>query len=233
MYRDAAPGGKFKFSIWDTDRAYSDTSWNGFNEAQNKTDTYFWGNIFAKRLVNNNNFKLKYAAKIDSFQKTVFVPDHAIHILDSIYTIVKPEIAGELNRWNPGNKNWEQNVEAVREFLRHRPAIVKTQMMTALKVNIFDTEKSLSDNFQVYPNPFSTSSTIKINLENENNVDITIFDPYGRLITTVFHGNLQQGEHYFNLNTNNKNMITSKYGIYIINFKTKEKNKYLKVIQVK
>ena len=109
MYRDAAPGGKFKFSIWDTDRAYSDTSWNGFNEAQNKTDTYFWGNIFAKRLVNNNNFKLKYAAKIDSFQKTVFVPDHAIHILDSIYTIVKPEIAGELNRWNPGNKNWEQN----------------------------------------------------------------------------------------------------------------------------
>jgi spore coat protein CotH len=233
MYRDSAPGGKFKFSIWDTDRAYTDTSWNGFDEAQNRTDSYFWGNIFAKKLISNKNFKLKYATKIDSLLKTVFKPDNAIRILDSIYSIVKPEITSELNRWNPTNKNWEVNVEAVREFLRRRPAILQNQMKSVLPPVNINSENTISGDFQVYPNPFNSIAKIKIGLETESNVNLSVYDPFGRLITTIFHGNLKKGEHIFDLILNNKNNFNSKSGIYIINFKTPVISKYLKVIQVK
>ncbi len=233
MYRDAAPGGKFKISIWDTDRAYTDTSWNGFNEAQTNTFSYWWGNIFAKKLVNNNNFKLKYSAKIDSLLNTVFKPDNAIRILDSIYTIVKPEIAGELNRWNPDNENWEANVEAVREFLWRRPAILQYQMKTGLTPASIEPEKTMADKFQVYPNPFYSTAKIKISIETKEDIEITVFDLYGRLIKTIFRGKLQQGEYYFDLMSDNKINFSSKPDVYIINFKTHDTSKYLKVIQVK
>jgi len=127
MYRENTAPEKWKFSIWDTDRAYSDLIWNGFKEVQN-TATYHWGNIFAKKMMQNAEFNRQYINRICDLINTAFKPEKVLPILDSIYAIVRPEINNELARWNPRFQDWEVNVEAVRNFIRKRPEVLIAQM---------------------------------------------------------------------------------------------------------
>lgn len=118
---------KWHFSIWDTDRAYTNEDWNGFIEAESNSSNY-WANRFPRRFMKNSEFNRRYVNRICDLYNSTFYPDNAITVLDSIYNIIKPEMAKELSRWNPSNNDWEANVEAVRNFLRNRPEILKQQI---------------------------------------------------------------------------------------------------------
>jgi hypothetical protein len=231
MYLPTNPIGKWKFSIWDTDRAYTELNWDGFDEAQRRTDTYFWGNIFPKQLIKSPIFKQKYADKIDLLLRTVFKPENAIPILDSLYSIIKPEMPAELEKWNPSNATWESNVEAVREFFRNRPAILREQMKSYLpepsSINSVRIEKC---KMVIYPNPFSIQSNIIFNLEHKCIVEISVYSLDGREIINLYKGIADQGEHKITWNgkgSGNSNIHT---GLYLIRFKTSEKMIYSKVI---
>ena len=73
--------------------------------------------------------------------------------------------------------------------------------------------------FQNYPNPLSKreGSTITFSISNNPSsskklyqVDLKIFDVYGRLITTLVHNEFPSGEYKFRINQN-----TLSEGIYI------------------
>jgi hypothetical protein len=127
MYRENTSTAKWRSTIWDTDRAYTNKNWNGFQDAQN-TGSLYWANLFPKRLIQNAEFKRRYINRICDLLNSTFLPDNALSAFDSIYSIIKPEMPAELNRWNPSNNKWETNVEVVRDFLRNRPEIVKSQI---------------------------------------------------------------------------------------------------------
>jgi hypothetical protein len=127
MYRENTSTAKWKSTIWDTDRAYSDVYWNGFEEAQ-YTESLYWANHFPKRFMQNAGFNRRFVNRICDLLNSAFKPENAVAALDSIYLIIKPEMPAELDRWNPSNTNWETNVENVREFLRNRPEILKNQI---------------------------------------------------------------------------------------------------------
>ena len=121
MYRENSTSGKWRTSIWDTDRSYVDPAWDGFEEVMWRTYGLYWANIIPQRIMASPTFKQKYSNRINHLLETVFKPDHAIAILDSLYQIIVPEMPGEFSRWEPYNYQWENNVENVREFLRSRP----------------------------------------------------------------------------------------------------------------
>lgn len=128
VIKEKKTGAKWRFSIWDTDRAYSTLNWDGFVELENYS-SYHWANIVHKKLTRNNEFNRRLINRICDLWNSALEPDKAVSELDSIYTIVKPEMVNELLRWNPDNTNWETNVEEVRNFLRNRPEVLKNQII--------------------------------------------------------------------------------------------------------
>ena len=121
-------GGRWSWAIWDTDRSYNTTSWNGFTEYAN-TSAEKWPNFIPQKLIQNEQFRIELINRNCDLLNSLFIPDSAISIYDSLVAILSPEIDAEFERWSPGNRGrWDQNNEDIRSFLRQRPAAVYNQM---------------------------------------------------------------------------------------------------------
>jgi hypothetical protein len=71
----------------------------------------------------------------------------------------------------------------------------KQNLTTGVEVpsgRTFPTEFVLGQN---YPNPFNSSTTIRFSLPRESHVELEVFDLLGRLVGTIFSGQLPQGQY--------------------------------------
>tara|TARA_B100000941_G_scaffold289190_1_gene267621 strand:- start:2113 stop:2823 length:711 start_codon:yes stop_codon:yes gene_type:complete len=71
--------------------------------------------------------------------------------------------------------------------------------------------------FDVYPNPFNSTISIRINEDLQSSYKINIFDLNGKLVDTIDNKDLI----HKNFNYNASNLIS---GIYLVNFTSKDKN---------
>jgi len=91
----------------------------------------------------------------------------------------------------------------------------------AKKVGLNNVEKINNFNLAVYPNPFSSSTTITITLPEADNVNLAVFDMLGRKIFEFANSTfLSAGEHRFTLESQNLES-----GMFYVNFATK--NNYI------
>ncbi len=121
-------GGRWSWTIWDTDRSYTTLGWNGFTEYAN-TSAEKWPNFIPQKLIQNEQFSNELINRNCDLLNSLFDSSHVIGIYDSLVTHVSPEMDAEFDRWNPGNRGrWEQNNENIRSFLRQRPAYLYNQM---------------------------------------------------------------------------------------------------------
>lgn len=58
--------------------------------------------------------------------------------------------------------------------------------------------KDHSLNFTAYPNPFNPYTSINFDLSVSSEVELMIFDSKGRMVETLYSGNLNKGNHSFN-----------------------------------
>ncbi|WP_167607156.1 chitobiase/beta-hexosaminidase C-terminal domain-containing protein [Maribellus sediminis] len=56
-----------------------------------------------------------------------------------------------------------------------------------------DLENIVGIDFNIYPNPFSVSATIKLNLPHEGEIQLDAYTIDGRLVETIFQGSVPQG----------------------------------------
>ncbi|MCD4696461.1 MAG: T9SS type A sorting domain-containing protein [Bacteroidales bacterium] len=86
-----------------------------------------------------------------------------------------------------------------------------------LVTNIHQNQK-LSNGQQliIFPNPFSTQTTIKVNILNKGPVIIRIYNVFGKLINTLTNSFLQPGEYKFNWDGNDASGNKINKGIYIV-----------------
>ncbi len=121
-------GGRWSWTIWDTDRSYTMLSWNGFLEYAN-TSAEKWPNFIPQKLIQNEQFSKALINRNCDLLNSLFDTSHVIGIYDSLVAVVSPEMDAEFDRWNPGNRGrWEQNNENIRNFLRQRPTYLYDQM---------------------------------------------------------------------------------------------------------
>ena len=121
-------GGRWSWTIWDTDRSYNILGWNGFTEYAN-TSAEKWPNFIPQKLIQNEQFSNELINRNCDLLNSLFDSSHVIGIYDSLVAVVSPEMDAEFDRWNPGNRGrWEQNNESIRSFLRQRPAYLYNQM---------------------------------------------------------------------------------------------------------
>lgn len=69
--------------------------------------------------------------------------------------------------------------------------------------------------FQNYPNPFSRSTQLRLDLQQTTTVTLTIYDTIGRKVRTLLNRQLRAGSHYIPFRANN---LSS--GVYFVRLKT-------------
>jgi hypothetical protein len=234
MYRPKSPGAKWKVSIWDADRSFSEVEWNGFENTWNNTEGYLWAWIFPQKLFENEEFGKKCAQRINELNATVFKPENSIAVLDSLYNIIKPEMADEFNRWNKNNTTWEENVEAIRDFLRRRPAILDEQ----IKVYFSDTTETPDTSIilplpqiQIFPNPFSGALTIRLNLPKAGFTNVSVYSVDGRLMNVLYSDLADEGELSLEWNGDLTGEKANHGGVFIVRISAPEIIHRMKVIK--
>lgn len=121
-------GGKWSWTIWDTDRSYNTLSWNGFTEYGN-TSAEKWPNLMPQKLIQNARFRNALINRNCDLLNTLFLPENAIAVYDSLVEFVRPAMQAEYAKWSPGNfDRWDVNNESIRSFLRERPNYLYDQM---------------------------------------------------------------------------------------------------------
>jgi hypothetical protein len=127
-------GGRWSWTIWDTDRSYNSLSWNGFSEYA-YTSAEKWPNFIPQKLIKNEMFANKLINRNCDLLNSLFDTSYVVGVYDSLAAVIEPEIAAEFERWSPGNlSRWEQNNAYIRDFLRQRPDYLYGQMKSYFQI---------------------------------------------------------------------------------------------------
>lgn len=81
-------------------------------------------------------------------------------------------------------------------------------------------EMAMGPEWNLFPNPSDAASTLSCTTVSEHNATITIVDPTGRLVDTIYSGKLAKGEHKFEVSTTSKSRGTY---FVVINLDGREK----------
>ncbi|HPG39849.1 MAG TPA: CotH kinase family protein [bacterium] len=127
MFKSNEPGAKWRWTVWDMDRAYATSDWNGFSFYTNTSGEY-WPNIITQKLIQNQKYRQTLITRICDLLNTMFVPDNVNQLLDSLQSEITPDIPYELERWNCTEDKWLENVDILRYKIGFRPDLVRQQM---------------------------------------------------------------------------------------------------------
>jgi hypothetical protein len=231
MYRAVQAPAKWHISIWDADRAFNSPEWDGFSAVETDNSGLYWANNMMKNLMNNEDFKKIYSARLSMMLQTVFRPDNSIAVLDSLYRIIKPEMDGELHRWAPDNAKWEQNVQSVRDFLMNRPAVIRNQMYDYLPFVTAIPPLAQEAFINAWPNPFDDRITIHISQVSSGPVEITVLGEDGRVISRLFSGKMAGNDEYITWEGNDTKGMSVPPGLYFLHVSTTNQSYFLKIIR--
>jgi len=93
--------------------------------------------------------------------------------------------------------------------------VVKSAEVAATATEI---ESDWDNNFKVYPNPMSESTTIRFNLEKSAKVELKVYNMFGQVVKVLADGDLFEGEHQITWNGSNASGAKAPSGIYLCKF---------------
>lgn len=129
-------GGKWQSIIWDADRAFTDSGWNGFMQSLNPTGKWL-DNTITRKLLKNPSFKNKFLNRTADLANTLFSEAHINGIIDSLAGVIRSSIPAECEKWNASADKWEENINALKSFAASRPEIVMYQFAAEFDLNGF------------------------------------------------------------------------------------------------
>jgi hypothetical protein len=97
-------------------------------------------------------------------------------------------------------------------------------------VGIEDPIEVAINNINVYPNPFSANTNIKLYVKNGNAADVNIYSVKGQLVKSF--GNFNKGIHTLSWNGTDLNGRKVSSGFYFVRYKSGEFNKTVKVLMM-
>ena len=122
-------------------------------------------------LRNNEEFNYEYITRFIDLNNTYFSCDHMIHVLDSMVAVIEPEMALQCATWGGTVSGWEDNVQALRDYITERCAAITEGLK-----DCYDLEGPY--NLTVHVEPFGAGE-IKVN---------SIWAPYYPWSGTYFGG---------------------------------------------
>lgn len=118
--------------------------------------------IIKKLIQENQQVRDQYITRYSDLLNTHLSSERVIQVLDSMVAVIAPEMPRQIQRWGGNINTWENNVQAVRDFLLNRNDFILTQGLA----DCYDLTGPFATHFDVYP---ENSGKIKMNsvwLEN-------------------------------------------------------------------
>ncbi len=97
--------------------------------------------------------------------------------------------------------------------IEHFSTIVVKSADSKTTVDVIPEEKPA---FDIYPNPFSTQTKIEFKLEQNSNVNLSIYNLFGQEIKILANGEFQEGTHRFVWKGDKANGTKATTGIYLV-----------------
>ncbi len=134
-WRPHVDGARWRWLLYDTDRGFGlrggPTPWELDALARVVEDLALpdtaqpgpHGRMFA-RLLDNEGFRDLFLVRYADLLNTAFDPEVVVHRIDAMEETLEPAMAEHIRRWRTpfSVEVWNQNVEALRDFARYRPA---------------------------------------------------------------------------------------------------------------
>ncbi len=163
-WRTRSSSGRWKWIVFDTDfgfglwnaAAYRDNTLE-FATAPNGPDwpNPPWSTFLLRRLLENPQFKTDFINRFADHLNVTFNPQRVNGKIDSIKNLIQSEIPRHRSKWPESARNWQQNVQNLKQFATYRPSFVRTHLIT--KFNLKGTARI---SLQVSP---SNSGEIRLN----------------------------------------------------------------------
>jgi len=80
------------------------------------------------KLLDNPQFSQYYVSRYVDLMNTAFKSETMIHLLDTIYNNMAPEMPKQIERWGGSMAEWEDNVQKIRDFIYDREAFVPSSL---------------------------------------------------------------------------------------------------------
>lgn len=122
---------KWRYTLWDMDASFGHyVNYTGVPNTGPTADPCFGENLnnpggqghtqIMSALLDNEEFFNTYINRYADLQNSTFSCDFAIQHLDSLVNIIAPEMQRQINRWGGTYNGWENNVQAIRDFILDR-----------------------------------------------------------------------------------------------------------------
>jgi hypothetical protein len=158
-YWKKSNNGKWRWILFDTDFGYG--IWNSY-AYQNNTLQFAlepngpgwpnppWSTLFLRKLLENNSFKNDFINYFADFSNTNFKPVNVVNKINSMASVIEPEITRHAAKWNQFTYNqWLTNVQNLRNFASSRIGYMQTHFMQKFSltgyasVNLFISDTSM------------------------------------------------------------------------------------------
>jgi hypothetical protein len=135
-WRESNENGKWRWVTADMEHGFGQLSGDNYweNTIEKATgmgnELPVWSTLLFSKLLSNQHFKDEFIQRYAYFLNTVYQPERTLAITDSLNNMIAGQMPRHINKWKtPVNMPvWEGNVEFIREFLRQRPAHVRTHI---------------------------------------------------------------------------------------------------------
>jgi len=129
---------------------------------------------------------------------------------------------------NVGVLRISYNDNQIFNFPYHSNLILQNSVITDVKT---EQSSELPKTFilnQSYPNPFNPVTIISFHLPKKSQVVISIFDILGRLVSSIYNGDISAGDHSIQWNGNDHPS-----GIYLCRVEVNSVSKFIKLVLLK
>lgn len=129
---------KWGYTLWDEDATFDhyinytgvpDETANAtacFQEGINQDPTHLIEIL--NKLMDNEEFLQYYVSRYQDLKNTAFETNEMISVLESIENAIAPEMVGHVARWGGSVSEWENNVQAIKDFITLRNNVLPASL---------------------------------------------------------------------------------------------------------
>lgn len=135
FWRPMEEGGRWRWILFDTDFGLGHYGRFGFRNNSlafhTRPDGPGWPNppwstLNLRSLLKNKNFQANFVSRFLDRLNTTFDSTSIIPRIDKMADVILPELPRHWERWDLTSKRWHKEVDRMKEFVKKRPAYIRT-----------------------------------------------------------------------------------------------------------
>lgn len=184
-----ADNSNWRFAFFDGDATMLEKDYDVFGNATYVSEEHWHtggtSTLLFRRLLENNNFKLRYSYRVNELCNHVLQSNSMIAVLDGLVQDIRLEVPNQIARFGyPESMNyWNWACSLSRDFLSNRVADYQESCEDFEPLKIHDYQSNTND-FVVYPNPTEDVVHIRMLDGRSRKTDFMLCDVSGQVLLT-------------------------------------------------